>query len=72
MKNEYGEWGLPVLVRGKTQTADIINKTAKFSQKDDVTDENREIMDTKLMTPQVGPAAHGDGLYKQVGGNQLT
>ena len=70
-KNEYGEWGLPVLVRGKTQTADIINKTAKFSQKDDVTDENREIMDAKLMTPLVGPAAHGDGLYKQVGGNQL-
>ena len=71
MKNEYGEWGLPVLVRGKTQTADIISKTAKFSQKDDVTDENREIMDAKLITPLVGPAAHGDGLYKQVGGNQL-
>ena len=71
MKNEYGEWGLPVLVRGKTQTADIISKTAKFSQKDDVTDENREAMDAKLITPLVGPAAHGDGLYKQVGGNQL-
>ena len=71
MKNEYGEWGLPVLVRGKTQTADIISKTAKFSQKDDVTDDNREIMDAKLITPLVGPAAHGDGLYKQVGGNQL-
>ena len=71
MKNEYGEWGLPVLVRGKTQTADIISKTAKFSQKDDVTDDNREIMDAKLITPLVGPAAHGDGLYKQVGGNQV-
>ena len=71
MKNEYGEWGLPVLVRGKTQTADIISKTAKFSKKDDVTDENREAMEAKLITPLVGPAAHGDGLYKQVGGNQL-
>ena len=42
LRNEYGEMGLPISVRGKTQTCDSIIKASTFvASKEDVTDERR-------------------------------
>ena len=71
MKNEYGEMGLPVPVRGKTQTADVIRKAAMFTTLEDVTDGNLPSLAGKLETPLLGPAAVADPLFHQVGGNLL-
>ena len=72
MRNEYGEMGLPISVRGKTQTSDCITKTSTFvASKEDVTDENVAHSDVRLERPLTGPSAAGDSLFTQVGGASL-
>ena len=71
-RNEYGEMGLPISVRGKTQTSDSITKASTFvASKEDVTDENVACSDLRLEKPLTGPSAVGDSLFTHVGGASL-
>ena len=72
MRNEYGEMGLPISVRGKTQTSDSITKQSTFvASKEDVTDENVACSDLRLEKPLTGPSAVGDSVFTHVGGASL-
>ena len=72
MRNEYGEMGLPISVRGKTQTSDSITKASTFvASKEDVTNENVARAHLRLEKPLMGPSAVGDALFSQVGGPTL-